>query len=144
MTAMTEADRPETSPGPAAAEERCERIEQLITLLVQTAPPLDAAIVDELIGQLQRIGEPVVRPLARSIAKVVELVAEQLIAPGIALPPLAMACATLADGVRGAVGARELEAARYEIDTLLPMPDRPPAITPPSVPLSALVRRPPR
>jgi hypothetical protein len=144
---MTEADRPETSAGRAAQadlDERCERVEQLITELVQTAPRLDGAVVDELIGELQRISEPVVRPLARSIAKVIELVAEQLIAPGIALPPLAMACATLADGVRGTVGARELEAARYEIDTLLPMPDRPPAIAPPTVPLSALVRRPPR
>ena len=52
-----------------------------------------------------------------------------------------MACATLADGVRGVLGERELEAARYEIDTLLPVPDppRPPAA--PDVPVSSLRRR---
>jgi hypothetical protein len=114
-----------------------DRIEQLITLLVQSAPTADGAVVDELIEHLHRVGSP----LARSIARVVELVAEQLIAPGVALPPLAMACATLADGVRGKLTDRELEAARYQIETLLPVPDRPPAITAPDVPLSALRKR---
>ncbi|HEU4735093.1 MAG TPA: hypothetical protein VFT22_44685, partial [Kofleriaceae bacterium] len=74
-------------------------------------------------------------------ARVVELVTEQLVAPGIALPPLAMACATLVAGARGALGERELEAARYEIDTLLPLPDRPVAIAAPDVPVSALRKR---
>ena len=114
-----------------------DRIEQLITELVQRAPIADAAVVDELTATLQRIGSP----LARSIARVTELVAEQLVAPGIALPPLAMACATLADGVRGKLTARELEAARYEIETLLPLPDKPPVVTAPQVPLSALRKR---
>jgi hypothetical protein len=114
-----------------------DRIEQLITLLVQNAPAADVAVVDELVEHLHRVGSP----LARSIARVVELVAEQLIAPGVALPPLAMTCATLADGVRGKLTDRELEAARYQIETLLPVPDRPPAITAPDVPLSALRKR---
>jgi hypothetical protein len=117
------------------------RIEALITALVQRAPALDTALADELVERLRRVGSP----LARAIAKVTELVAEQLIAPGIALPPLAMACATLTDGVRGKLGERELEAARYEIETLLPVPDRPdgakPVITAPDVPLVSLKRR---
>ena len=113
-----------------------ERIEELITQLVRAAPACEAAVADELVEHLRRIGSP----LARSIARVVELVAEQLVAPGIALPPLAMACATLADGVRGRVGERELEAARFEVETLMPVPDRP-AIAAPDVPLSALRKR---
>ncbi|MBC7978090.1 MAG: hypothetical protein H7138_24165, partial [Myxococcales bacterium] len=68
-----------------------ERIEFLITALVRAAPASDPAMVDELIEHLRGVGSP----LARSIARVVELVGEQLINPGIALPPLAMACATL-------------------------------------------------
>jgi hypothetical protein len=121
-----------------AAFDRLAQIEELITLLVRSAPASDPAVVDELVEHLHRIGSP----LARSIARVVELVAEQLVAPGIALPPLAMACATLADGVRGKLTDRELEAARFEIETLMPMPDRPPAIAAPDVPLSALRKRP--
>jgi hypothetical protein len=113
------------------------RIEQLITLLVQRAPAADPVVVGELIEHLHRIGSP----LARSIARIVELCAEELVAPGIALPPLAMACATLADGVRGKLTDRELEAARYEIETLLPLPDKPPPIAAPDVPLSALRKR---
>jgi hypothetical protein len=113
------------------------RIEQLMTELVRGAPSADPAVVDELIERLHRVGSP----LARSIARVVELVAEQLVDPGIALPPLAMACATLADGVRGKLTDRELEAARYEIETLMPMPDRPPAPGAPDVPVSALRKR---
>jgi hypothetical protein len=72
---------------------------------------------------------------------VLELVAEQLVDPGIALPPLAMACATLAGGVRGTLGERELEAARYEIDTLIPVPDPPGRVVMPQVPVSALRKR---
>lgn len=116
-----------------------DRIEQLITALVRAAPAADPVVVDELVEELRGVGSP----LARSIARVVELVAEQLIDPGIALPPLAMACATLADGVRGKLGHRELEAARFEIETLMPLPDRAPAIAAPDVPLSALRRRAP-
>jgi hypothetical protein len=141
------------------------RIEQRITELVQSAPEADAGVVDDLLEALRAVGSP----LALAIARIVELIAEQLVDPGIALPPLAMACATLAGGVRGALGERELEAARYEIETLLPAPSRidrfrsaaqqgsespcgegPPCGTPdpparvilPQVPLSALRRRP--
>ncbi len=94
-------------------------IEALITTLVQSAPHRDPIVVRELIAALSSIGSP----LALSIARIVELVDEELVDPGIALPALAMACATLADGVTGRLGPRELEAARYEIDTLQPMPD---------------------
>jgi hypothetical protein len=120
--------------------DRTDRIEQLITQLVQRAPIAEPAVVDELVEHLHRIGSP----LARSIARVVELVAEQLVDPGIALPALAMACATLADGVRGALGTRELEAARFEIETLMPVPDRRPRAShfaAPDVPLSSLRKR---
>lgn len=128
-------DRPDDRPDDRT--DPLDRIEQLITLLVQRAPVADPAVVDELVESLRRVGSP----LARSIGRVVELVAEQLIAPGIALPPLAMACATLADGVRGKLTERALEAARYEIETLMPVPDKPPAITGPDVPVSALRKR---
>ncbi|MGE0551187.1 MAG: hypothetical protein AB7O24_14970 [Kofleriaceae bacterium] len=117
-----------------------ERIEQLITRLVREAPDLEDEVVAELIDELCRVGSP----LSLSIARVVELVAEQLINPGIALPALAMACATLVDPK---LSDREHEAARFEIETLLPMPDRDPrpVIAAPDVPLSALSReRPPR
>jgi hypothetical protein len=114
-----------------------DRIEQRITELVQRAPEIDAGVVDDLIEALRGVGSP----LALAIARIVELVAEQLVDPGIALPPLAMACATLAAGVRGTLGDRELEAARYEIDTLLPTPDPPARVILPQVPLTALRRR---
>jgi len=113
-------------------------IEPLITALVQQAPEIDDAIVNELVERLRDIGSP----LAMSIARVTELVAEQLVNPGIALPALAMACATLADGIRGTLGQRELEAARYEIETLLPVPDRPAGARSvvPDVPAGNLIR----
>ena len=120
-----------------ASGERERRIEQLITQLVQAAPAIDAATVDELIAELRGVGSP----LARAIARVVELVGEQLVAPGVVLPPLAMACATLAYAAQGRLGARELEAARHEIEALLPVPDPPPAIAAPDVPVAALHRR---
>jgi hypothetical protein len=94
-------------------------VEALITTLVQSAPARDPIVVRALIDALSTIGSP----LALSIARIVELVDEELVDPGIALPALAMACATLVDGVAGRLGPRELEAARYEIETLQPMPD---------------------
>jgi len=115
-----------------------DRIEQTITELVRTAPARRSELVHELVALLHGVGSP----LARSIARVVELVGEQLVDPGIALPALAMACATLVDGVRGKLGQRELEAARFEIETLMPMPDKPPRIAAPDVPLGALRKRP--
>jgi hypothetical protein len=116
-----------------------DAIEPLITQLVQSAPALDPAVVAALIEQLDGIGAP----LARAIAGVVGLVAEHRIDAGIALPPLAMACATLTAGLRGELTQRELEAARYEIETLLPLPAPAPVIAAPDVPLTALRRRTP-
>ena len=114
-----------------------DRIEQRITQLVQIAPDTDPGVVDALIDDLRTIGSP----LALAIARILELVALELVDPGVALPPLAMACATLAGGIRGELGERELEAARYEIDTLLPTPDPPARVILPQVPVTALRRR---
>jgi hypothetical protein len=106
-------------------------IEELITQLVREAPRIDEAAAGELVERLHRMADV---PLAVAVARVLELVRAGRVDPGIALPPLAMACATLAAGVRGTLTARELEAARYEIETLLPVPARP------DVPVSALNR----
>ncbi len=119
-------------------------IELRITQLVREAPALDEAGAAELIEELRRVGSP----LALSIARIVELVAEGLVAQGVALPHLAMACATLAAGAAGRLSERELEAARYEVDTLLPVPGAPGpgthAVRIPDVPLAALTREPRR
>jgi hypothetical protein len=131
----------------AAAD--CAAIEVCVTQLVREAPVVDPAVAAELIARLRTVGSP----LALAIARIVELVAEELVAPGIALPHLAMSCATLADAVAGKLSERELEAARYEVDTLLPVPDPPGRFTPvvrfadvrlPDVPLGALTRGPRR
>ncbi len=107
--------------------------EPLITRLVQEAPALDANVIAELVIALRVDGTP----LAHSIARVVELVGEQLVDAGIALPALAMACAALAvpnQAVR--------EAAQFEIETLLPVPDGPRMrVVIPDVPLTRLRRR---
>jgi len=120
-------------------------IERAITQLVQGAPELDQAVIADLLERLRDVRSSSLSPLALSIARVVELVGEGLVDPGIALPPLAMACATLAAGARGALAARELEAARFEIETLQPVPDRPliESRVPVDVPLDALRRRSP-
>ena len=121
--------------------ESCAEIERCITRLVREAPVMDAAVVAELIERLRGVGSS----LALSIARIVELVDEGLIAPGVSLPHLAMSCATLADGVAGRLSVRELEAARYEIETLLPVPDGPRMkILVPDVPTAALSRGPRR
>ena len=110
-------------------------IEALITQLVQEAPTLDGDVIAELVGALRRDG----RPLARAIAQVVSLVGEQLVDAGIALPALAMACQTLVD-VR--LGEREREAARFEIETLMPVPDGPRMrVVMPDVPLASLTKK---
>jgi hypothetical protein len=132
----------------------CAAIERLITQLVREAPAIDPAIAGELVERLRHVGSP----LAVSIARVVELVPEglppnreggevddrprraQRVDPGIALPPLAMACATLAGGVRGELAASALEAARYEIETLLPVPEPRVRVIQPDVPVGALSR----
>ncbi len=98
-----------------------DAIEQKITRLVQSAPSLDAAIAGELVVLL-RATDGVGQPLALAIARIVELVIDDLVDPGIALPALAMACATLGDVGRGTLGEREASAARYEVETLLPLP----------------------
>jgi hypothetical protein len=112
-------------------------IEQLITRLVQEAPALDPNVIEQLTDELRANGAP----LALSIARVVELVADQLIDAGIALPALAMACGTLVDP---RLTDREREAARNEIETLLPMPESGKRFSipaAPDVPLSALRKR---
>lgn len=110
-------------------------IESAITDLVQRAPALDPQVIAALVDELREIGSP----LALSIARVVELVGEGLVDPGIALPALASACATLVDP-RATPTVHE--AARFEIETLLPLPDKPPKIAAPDVPLTSLGRRP--
>ena len=119
-----------------------DRIEPAITRLVQEAPARDAATVAELERALAEVGTP----LARSIARILEYVVEDLVDPGIALPALAEACATLVAGARGGLDARALEAARYQIDTLQPVPDRGPELElrRPDVPATDLIRGPRR
>ena len=112
-------------------------IEAAITTLVQSAPALDAQVIETLLDDLRAVGSP----LALSIARVIELVDEQLVDPGIALPALASACATL---VSPTLDDRAREAARYEIETLLPVPDKAPKLVAPDVPLTSLTRGPRR
>jgi hypothetical protein len=109
-------------------------IESLITRLVQEAPAIDAKVVSDLRAELWSEGSP----LALAIARIVELVAEGLVDPGIALPALAEACATLVTSR----DARVLAAARFQIDTLEPTPDRP-NIKTPDVAVTALRPRAP-
>ena len=88
----------------------------------QQAPALDADVVAELaVDALRAIRDDRRRALALAIARIVELVREGRVDPGIALPALAMACAH-ARGDPRLARRRELEAARYEIETLLPVP----------------------
>ena len=111
-------------------------IEALATRIVQEAPVIDRAVLAELLSLLEVVGSP----LAKSIARVYELVAAEQVPAAIALPHLAMACATLCDPRST---EREYAAAQYEIETLLPVPpsDRP-AIAEPDVPLTQLTRGP--
>ncbi len=113
-------------------------IDRAITTLVQQAPALDAAIAELLVTELRQTrGEG--QPLALAIARVVELVIEQLVDPGIALLALAMACSTLTNEH---FGRSEFDSARYEIETLLPLPGPPGTrLVIPDVPLTQLRRR---
>ena len=132
-----------TAPSPDPLAARCAEIERGVTRLVHEAPALEPAVVAELVENLRAVGSP----LALSIARIVELVALGQIAQGLALPHLAMSCATLAAGAAGRLTERELEAARYEVDTLLPLPGAAPAPPPiqlPDVPLGSLTRGPRR
>ena len=92
-------------------------IEDHATALVQQAPDLDAGTLAQLIDELRAVGSP----LALSIARIYELVEIDVVDPAIALPALAEACATLVAGIAGQLGERELEAARYQIETLEPV-----------------------
>lgn len=115
-------------------------IEALITQLVQEAPARDPAVVEALLAALAAItAPPAAAALAQSIAAILPRVGTG-VDPGIALPALAMACATLTAGLAGTLTARELDAARYEIDTLTPIPSAPPIAPPPDVPLTRLRR----
>lgn len=135
----------EASPEGGAGGRALLTINRAITTLVQQAPQLDRTIADGLITELRAIDDAGA-PLAGVIARVVALLLEQRCDQGIALPALAMACATLGDFTRGTLGLREVEAARYEIETLLPVPGPPPPkLVTPDVPIIQLTRgRPPR
>lgn len=109
----------------------------LSTALVQQAPALDQGTLAQLRDELQAVGSP----LALAIARIYALVEMDVVDPAIALPALAEACATLVAGIDGRVDARVLEAARYQIDTLQPVPDQPTRVTAPDVPLSSLRKR---
>jgi len=115
-----------------------EAIEPAITKLVQEAPVRDRATVSALLADLRGVGSS----LALVIARTLEYVDDDLVDPGVALPALAEACATLVAGVRGEVDARVLAAAEYQIATLEPMPDRPPKIATPDVAITQLRKRP--
>lgn len=112
-------------------------LELLSTALVQQAPTLDAEVLAQLRAELFAVGSP----LAMSIARIYELVDMDLVDPAIALPALAEACATLVAGLQGRVDDSVLEAARYQIDTLQPLPDKPPRIAAPDVPVVSLRKR---
>ena len=114
-----------------------DTIEPAITKLVQEAPERDRATVDALLVDLRGVGSP----LSLVIARILEYLDDDLVDPGIALPALAEACATLVAGVRGQVDARVLAAAEYQIATLEPMPDRPPKIATPDVSITQLRKR---
>ena len=112
-------------------------IETLSTRIVQDAPSLDPKVLEALHIELHSVGSP----LALTIWRIYELVDEGLVDKAIALPALAEACATVVAGMRGLDGQSVLEAARYQIDTLTPMPDKPPKIGTPDVPLTSLKKR---
>jgi hypothetical protein len=132
-------------------------IEELATRLVQQAPDLDRGTLEQIGEELLAIarfgsaeprsaaegrrGEWIGSPLALSMRRIYELVEMDVVNPAIALPALAEACATLVAGIEGRVGTRELEAARYQIDTLQPVPDPPQLAAPPDVPITQLRKR---
>jgi len=117
-----------------------DQIEPAILRLVQEAPERDAETVRVLEAALADVGTP----LALAIRRILEYLVDDLVDPGIALPALAEACATLVAGKRGEADDRSIEAARYRIETLEPRPDPPPRIAAPDVPASGLIREPRR
>ena len=110
-----------------------EAIDALATQLVQQAPDLDPDTIAALRTGLEQQGSP----LALAVSRIVELVAEGLVDPAIALPPIAEACSVLVT----TSDARVLEAMRYQIDTLQPVPDKAPRIGAPDVPVNRVRRR---
>jgi hypothetical protein len=112
-------------------------LELYSTALVQQAPDLEPDTLAELRDELLGVGSP----LALAIARIYELVELDVVDPAIALPALAEACATLVAGIEGRVGERELEAARYQVDTLQPLPDKPARVAVPDVPISQLRKK---
>ena len=112
---------------------------ELVTRLVQTAPVREPATIGALLDGLRTNGTR----LALALARILELVDEELIDPGIALPALAEAIDALVDP-RADRASRD--AAQYRIETLEPRPDPPARIAVPDVPLAALLSRgrPPR
>ncbi len=108
-------------------------IDDLATQLVQQAPDLDPDTIAALRTGLEQQGSA----LALAVSRIVELVAEGLVDAAIALPPIAEACSVLVT----TSDTRVLAAMKYQIDTLEPMPDKPPRVGAPDVPASALKRR---
>ena len=113
-------------------------IVELITRLIQLAPDRERATVTALVDGLRANGAH----LALAIARILELVDEDLVDAGIALPAIAEAIDALVDP-RADRASRD--AAQYRIETLEPRPDPPARIVVPDVALAALSRgRPPR
>jgi len=108
-------------------------IEQLVTELVQQAPELDPGRIGLLADLLARDCSP----LALAIARVVALVGERRVDAAIALPALAEACATLAT----CRDPHALEAARFQVETLLPLPTTAPRVAAPDVAIDQVRRR---
>lgn len=96
-------------------------IESAIAKLIWEAPHRDPATIATLRAALDHVGTP----LAASIARVVSGVANDLIDPAVALPALAEASATLIAGLHGTMDQRSIDAARYQIETLEPVPRSP-------------------
>lgn len=110
-----------------------EAIDDLATQLVQQAPDLDPDTIAALRTGLEEQGSP----LALAVSRIVELVADGLVDPAIALPPIAEACSVLVTSSDPKV----LEAMLYQIDTLQPVPDKAPQIAAPDVPINRVRRR---
>lgn len=118
------------TPGPGVVE--------LVTRLIHTAPARERATVSALVDGLRANGAD----LALAIARILELVDEDLVDAGIALPAIAEAIDALVDPLADRASR---DAARYRIETLEPRPDPPVRIAVPDVALAALSRgRPPR
>jgi hypothetical protein len=108
-------------------------IDSLATQLVQQAPDLDPGTIAALRTELAQQGSP----LALAVSRIVELVAEGLVDPAIALPPIAEACSVLLTSS----DPRVLDAMKYQIDTLEPLPDKSPPLGAPDVPITKLRKR---